>query len=74
MVKETKEPTAAGRKSVAWFVWLCPVIQTKEAIFGQIEHLCNKDDHHINATCSTTELVTVESGTVGIGHNRKWTV
>lgn len=72
--KRESNPSQQAKKSVAWFVWLFPVLQTREAIFGQIEHLCNGDDHQIYATCGTTELVTVGSGTVGYRCNRKLTV
>lgn len=74
MVKETEEPIAAGEKECGM---ICVVVSSspeyREAILGPIEHLCNRDNHQINAT-GTTELVTVGSGTVGYGCNRKLTV
>lgn len=73
-LKETKKLITASeekKKSVAWFVWLCPVLQTGEAIFEQTEHFCNIDNDQIIATCSTTLLDTVSLVYCGLWMQKK---
>lgn len=71
-LKERKKLIAASeKKSAEWFVWLCPVLQTREAIFEQTEHFCNIDNDQIYATCSITLLDTVSLVYCGLRMQKK---